>query len=272
MRLSNSLAESAWKRFKDFACPLRYSPLDQSLQRPNPYDITSAKSPHQYPVSARTSRVFIFIFITGPSPGSSLLDLLVRIRDFDDCGALESFHKSRTARMGGDCSNSKYLFPMQDRRSTRLVGNPDVHSVRKSYHLDHPLHRRGKELRKRRRFWNWFAVAADNFLSDPRFRHRAVSGPLGFASGRRCTAAAACLGLLGTESRGRFYSAVTLHQLERVVLNTLTGPVANRLETIGSTLCLFCLLQLHPFWLPLFVERGYAFARFLRFARLHVIL
>jgi hypothetical protein len=225
MRLSNSLTESAWKRFKDFACPLRYSPLDQSLQRPNPYDITSAKSPHQYPVSARTSRVFIFILITGPSPGSSLLDLLVRIRDFDDCGALESFHKSRTARMGSDCSNSKHLFPMQGRRSTRLVGNPDVHSFCEPHHLDHSVHRCGKELRKRCRLWNWLAVATNYFLSDSRLRQRSISRPFGVTRGSRCSAAAACLRPPRAQTQGAAASGPpsTLQKVERVVPKTLTG-------------------------------------------------
>jgi hypothetical protein len=213
------------KSCKDFACPLKRSPLDQTLQRPNPYDISYAKPRHLSPITARASRLFVLIQLTRPGTWSSLLDLLVRVCNFDDCGALESFRKSWTARLGSNYSNSKHVFRLQGRRPARLVGDPDVDSFCKFHHLDHPLHRRGKELRKRRRFWNWFAFAADNFLSDSRLRQRAVPRPLGFASGSRCTAAAACLGLLGTESRGRFYSAVTLHYVERVVLNTLTGPL-----------------------------------------------
>ena len=55
------------------------------------------------------------------------------------------------------------------------------------------------------------------------------------------------------------------------VLSSTRGPglAANRLRAIGST---FGLLRLKPFWVPFFVERGYALTRFLRFARLHVIL
>ena len=56
--------------------------------------------------------------------------------------------------------------------------------------------------------------------------------------------------------------------VERVVPNTLTGPNANRLGTIGST---FCLLRFHPVWLALFVKGGDAFVRFVRLTRLHVI-
>jgi hypothetical protein len=41
---------------------------------------------------------------------------------------LESFHKSRTARLGGHHSDREYLFFVQGRGATRLVGNPDVHS------------------------------------------------------------------------------------------------------------------------------------------------
>jgi hypothetical protein len=76
----------------------------------------------------------------------------------------------------------------------RLVGNPDAHSFCEFHHLDHPLHRCGKELRKRCGFWNWFAFAAICFLSDPRLRQRSVSRPFGGPRGSCYSAAAACLG------------------------------------------------------------------------------
>jgi hypothetical protein len=37
---------------------------------------------------------------------------------------------------------------MQGRGPARLVGDPDVHSVRELHYLNNSLHRRGKELRK----------------------------------------------------------------------------------------------------------------------------
>ena len=135
------------------------------------------------------------IQLTRSGTWSSLLDLLVRVRNFDDCGALESVHKSWTARLGGNYSNSKHLFRLQGRRPARLVGDPDVDSFCEFHHLDHPLHRRGKELRKRRRFWNWFAFAADNFLSNSRLRQRSVSRTVGGARVGGFSATAARLGL-----------------------------------------------------------------------------
>jgi hypothetical protein len=180
---------------EDFACPLRCSPLDLSVQCLNSYDITYAKSPRQYPVTARTGRVFLLVLITGQSPWPGLLDLLVRVRHFDDRGALESFHKSWPARLGSHHPDCEHLFFVQGRRTARLVGNPDVHPAREFCHLDHPLHRCRKELRKRCRFWNWFAFVADYFLPDTRLRQRAVSRAFGFARSRGCSAAAACLGL-----------------------------------------------------------------------------
>lgn len=191
--LSGSWVEPAETRFKDFACPLRHSPLDLSLQPLNPYDITYAKSPRQYPITARASRVFIFILVPRPGTRSNLLDLLVRVRRIDDRGALESFHKSWTARLGSNCSNSKHVFRLQGRRPARLVGNPDVHSFCESYHLDHPLHRCGKELRKRCRLWNRLAAATDYFLSNSRLWQRPVSRPFGFARGRGFSTSARCL-------------------------------------------------------------------------------
>jgi hypothetical protein len=184
------------KRFKDFACPLRCSPLDLSPQRPNPCDITYAKSPYPYAITARTSRVFILVLITRSGTWSSLLDLLVRVRYFADRSALESFHKSRPPRLGCHHPDFEHLFLVQGRRPARLVGHPDVHSFCEFHHLDHPLHRCGKELRKGRWFWNWFAFAADYFLPDPRLRQRAISRAFGFARGSGCSAAAACVGLL----------------------------------------------------------------------------
>jgi hypothetical protein len=50
-----------------------------------------------------------------------------------------------------------------------------------------------------------------------------------------------------------------LQTMERVVPNTLTGPNANRLGTIGSP---SRLLRFRPAWLALFVEGGDTFARF----------
>lgn len=179
---------------ENFACPLARSPLDLSHHL-TPYNIAYAKPPHPWPVVARASRVFILIFITRQSPWARLLDLLVRVCHFDDRGALESFHKGRAAGLGCDCSNSKHLFSMQDSRPPRLVGDPHVHSVRKFYHLDHPLHRHSKELRKRRGIWNWFALAAVHFLSDSRLRQRAVSRAFGFVRDRSRSAAAARLAL-----------------------------------------------------------------------------
>jgi len=89
---------------------------------------------------------------------------------------------------------------MQGRGPARLVGDPDVHSVRELHYLDNSLHRRGKELRKGCWFCDWFDFAAVYFLSDPRLRQRAVSRRFGFAKGRGFSAAAACLGHL---QRGR---------------------------------------------------------------------
>src|SRR4029077_1354313 len=107
---------------EDFACPLRCSPLDLSVQCLNSYDITYAKSPRQYPVTAPTSRVFLLVLITGQSPWPGLLDLLVRGRHFDDRGALESFHKSWPARLGSHHPDCEHLFSVQGRRTARLVG------------------------------------------------------------------------------------------------------------------------------------------------------
>jgi hypothetical protein len=82
---------------------------------------------------------------------------------------------------------------MQGRGPARLVGDPDVHSVRELHYLDNSLHRRGKELRKGCWFCDWFDFAAVYFLSDPRLRQRAVSRPFGFARGRGFSAAASLL-------------------------------------------------------------------------------
>ena len=208
--------------FKDLACPQRRTPIDLSLPPLNPHDITYAKSAHPSPITARTSRVFVLIQFTRASTWSSLLDLLVRVRHFDDRGTLESFHKSRTTRLGIDYSNSKHLLLVQDRGPTWLVGNLDVDSNRKSNHLDHPLHRLGKKLRKGRRFWNWFAFAAVYFLSNPRLWQRPVPSAIGIIWDGCCSATAACL---GTNSRAAVFNPPsTLHKVERVVPNTLTGP------------------------------------------------
>ena len=137
----------------------------------------------------------------GQAPGPVFCDLLVGVRHFDDRGALESFHKSRTTRLGIDYPNLKHLLLVQDRGPARLVGNFDVDSNRKSHHLDHPLHRLGKKLRKRHRFWNWFAFAAVYFLSNPRLRQRPVPRAIGIIRDGSFSATAACL---GTDSGRRF--------------------------------------------------------------------
>ena len=98
--LAGCRAKTVYRRFKDFACPLRCSPLDQSLQPLNPYDITYAKSRYQYPVTTRTSRVFILILVTGQTPWPGLLDLLVRVRRFDDRGLVENLQQGRPAWLG----------------------------------------------------------------------------------------------------------------------------------------------------------------------------
>ncbi len=128
-----------------------------------------AKSAYQYPIVTRTSRVFVLLLSTRPGPWSRLLDLLGRVRHFDDCRAVEGFHKSRTTRMGVDHTNLKHLFSVQNRRKAGLVGDPDVHSVREFYYLDHSLRRHSKKLRKGSRVWNWSSFAAVYFLSDSGF-------------------------------------------------------------------------------------------------------
>jgi hypothetical protein len=213
------------EKVERFCLSIKTQPVRPEPPTLTPYNITYAKSPHQYLIVIRTGRVFILVLITGQSPWPGLLDLLVRVRDFDDCGALEDFHKSRTTRLGINYSNSKHLLLVQGRRPARLVGNIDVHSIRKSHHLDHSLHRHSKKLRKGRRFWNWFAFAADYFLSDPWFRQRAISRPFGVARGSCYSAAAACLGLLRHRREGRRLR-IRVHAAQggTVVPNTLTGP------------------------------------------------
>ena len=111
---------------------------------------------------------------------------------------------------------------MQDRRPARLVGDLDVDSIGEYHHLDYPLHRHGKKLRKRRRFWNWFAFLPNHFLSDPRLRQRSVPRTVG---GIRVGGFSATAARLGADSEAAVSNPPsTLHKLERVVPNTLTGP------------------------------------------------
>src|SRR5437588_6951337 len=191
--LSGCLPNRHKDKIQKFCLPIKTQAVRPEPPTLTPYDIAYAKSPHPYPITARTSRVFLLVLITGQSPWPGLLDLLVRVRYFDDRGTLESFHKSRTARLGSHYSDREHLFLVQSRGASRLVGDFDAYPDREFHHLDHPLHRCGKELRKRRRFWNWLAFATVYFLSDPRLRQRSVSRPFGVARRSRFSATAARL-------------------------------------------------------------------------------
>ena len=121
-------AKTHREKVERFCLSIKTQPVRPEPPTLTPYNITYAKSPHQYLIVIRTGRVFILVLITGESPWPGLLDLLVRVCHFDDRGALESFHKSRTAGLGSHHSDREHLFFVQGRGPARLVGNPDVHS------------------------------------------------------------------------------------------------------------------------------------------------
>jgi len=112
-----------------------------------------------------------------------------------------------------------------------VVDSFDAHPVREFHSLYNSLHRFGQKLRQRRGLRNRPCFAGNYFLPDSRLWQRAISRThrWGFDAG-------AASGVTDF-AKARSCVRCPTKRVERVVPNTLTGPDANRLRTIGSTFC-----------------------------------
>ena len=97
--------------------------------------------------------------------------------------------------------------------------------------LYNSLHRFGQKLRQRRGLRNRPCFVGNYFLPDSRLRQRAISRT------RRWGFDAGAASRVTDFAKARSCVRCPTKRVERVVPNTLTGPVANRLRTIGSTFC-----------------------------------